>query len=87
MLEATRALGCISSLQETRRAIAVSNRKMPRPLPRPTLGARVLATPTLGDVEAVPVWGTITFIHETHFWYEVTFDRGYRNCFQWGCTK
>lgn len=59
----------------------------PPPLPRPTLGARVQATPVLGDVEAAHIWGTVTYIHNTHFWYTVTFDAGYRQSYQWGCTR
>lgn len=63
-----------------------ARRSMPTPLPRPTLGARVQATTEFGGDEHRRAWGTIAYIHETHFWYQVTFDAGYRQCYQWGCS-
>lgn len=64
-----------------------TNRPAPPPLPRPTLGARIQATTDFGGDENRLAWGTVTYIHATHFWYQVTFDAGYRQCYQWGCTK
>lgn len=70
-----------------RRELEATKRKSPPPLPRPTLGARIQTDPGHDDREKHLAWGTITFIHETHFWYMVTFDAGYRRCYQWGCTS
>lgn len=71
---------------ERRKAAGILRRGEPNPLPRPTLGARIQAVPCLG-VETGPVCGTVSFIHETHLWYEVAFEKGYRQCYQWGCTQ
>lgn len=59
----------------------------PPPLPRPTLGQRIQAVPSFGSDERPLAWGTITYIHNTHRWYTVTFDKGYRQSYQWGCTR
>lgn len=59
----------------------------PPPLPRPTLGQRIQAVPNYGGDEHKLAWGTVTYIHGTHHWYQVTFDAGYRQSYQWGCTR
>lgn len=66
---------------------SAERRNMPKPLPRPTLGQRVQITTEFGKDERKLSWGTITYIHDKHHWYQVTFDAGYRQCYQWGCTK
>lgn len=76
-----------SAFRESLIAHELTNRAMPQPRPRPVLGSRVMAVPVLGDVEALPQQGTVTYIHDAHQWYEVTFDAGYRNCYKWGETK
>jgi len=74
-------------LAERRRAIALNKRSGPPPLPRPTLGARIMAMPYIGDHDSALMPGTIDYIHETHFWYRVRFDMGFCQCYQWGSIK
>lgn len=69
------------------RAIALNKRSGPPPLPRPTLGARIMAMPYIGDHESPMMPGTIDYIHETHHWYRVRFDIGFCQCYQWGSVK
>lgn len=76
-----------SALRETRIAYELTNRAFPPPRPRPVLGSRVTAVPVLGDVEAKPQRGTVTYINDAHQWYEVTFDAGYRQGYKWGDVK
>lgn len=75
-----------SRYPELRNALGEQKRPSPRPLPRPTLGQRVQAVPCAGT-DSDCRWGTVTYIHDTHYWYTVTFDAGYRQCYQWGCTR
>lgn len=72
---------------EQRRALAINKRSGPPPLPRPTLGARIMAMPHIGDHETSMMPGTIDYIHETHHWYRVLFDLGFHQCYQWGTIK
>lgn len=68
------------------RDVTSCRRPIPRPLPRPTLGQRIQAVPCVGT-DSDCRWGTVTYIHDTHFWYTITFDAGYRQSYQWGCTR
>ena len=77
----------MTSREEWRRMKAVSSRKDPKPLPRPTLGARIQCTPTLGFVEETPLPCTVIDINDQHHHYTVQFDAGYRQTYQWGTTK
>ena len=72
---------------EQRRALALTKRSSPPPLPRPTLGARIMAMPYIGDHDSALMPGTIDYIHETHHWYRVRFDMGFCQCYQWGSIK
>lgn len=76
-----------SAFREARIAYELTNRAFPPPRPRPVLGSRVTVTPVLGNVDAQPQQGTVTYIHDAHQWYQVTFDAGYRQCYKWGDTK
>lgn len=77
----------ISSRKEWYQAMGGKQKNDPAPLPRPELGARVMATPFLTGAGEEPQPGTVTYVHETHFWYQVTFDAGYRQSYKWGETK
>lgn len=59
----------------------------PPPLPRPTLGTRIQATPCFGDHESPPLMGTIVYVHNTHYYYTVEFDLRFRQSYKWGDTK
>ena len=72
---------------EQRRAIALCSRKCPPPLPRPTMGARIMARPHIECIGDQFLPGTIDYIHETHYWYRVRFDAGFCQCYQWGTTE
>ena len=72
---------------ENRRFEAILKRGGPPPLPRPTLGARIMAMPYIGDHESQLMPGTIDYIHETHHWHRVRFDIGFCQCYQWGTIK
>lgn len=76
-----------SLFAEQRQLKEILKRGGPPPLPRPTLGARIMAMPYIGDHESQLMPGTIDYIHETHHWYRVRFDIGFCQCYQWGTIK
>ena len=72
---------------EYERFLQILERANPMELKRPVIGERIMATPYLGAHESSPIPGTIDYVHDTHMWYRVCFDIGFKESYRWGETR